>query len=362
MWIVYRGKKLSLETCSCSTRTRTYLALDYVPRYLTDRTCISMQTNHTFSPFVPKYPSAHYTVPYPHTAPPQSPLLPTVCHHPHAMLDTEMLDPDTRKRARSPSPSAAAVPSLVQQPCLPLTSERLALHTSLVESQTHPTTAAISMASPPSSSCNSTSALSVFETEPCDNEDKLNVYGILVCTGKALPADIHNFVSTLQAGTRSSLDTAHSPNTRKVAQQQCIAQHQSKLDGINMLRDFLLFPDHAHEPMLAIGAQHNLNKDFLPSDAALAEFWGPLETPRTDHLYGYRSFNDSQGPTAFSRDHERILHLNAIASGLHFPFISVRWKSPRGSQGHYHARLQGMSSHPTPLSNLRSLITAPRCT
>jgi hypothetical protein len=271
------------------------------------------------------------------------------------MLDIEMVVPYTRKRARSPS--AAAVPALVQQPCLPLTSERLALHTSFVESQTHPTTAAISMASR-----NSTSALSVFETEPCDNESKLNAYGILVCTGKTPPADIHNFVTTLQAGTRSSLDTAHSPNTRKVAQQQRIAQRKSKQDGIDMLRDFLLFPDHAYESMLAIRAQYNLHKDFLPSDAALAEFWGPLETPRTDHLYGYQYFDDSQGPTAFSRDQECILRLNPIASGRHFPFISVWWKSPRGSQGHYHARLQGMSSHPTLLSNLRSLITAPRCT
>jgi hypothetical protein len=115
------------------------------------------------------------------------------------MLDTEMLVPNTRKRARSPSPSpsAAAAPALVQQPCLPLTSKRLALHTSLVESQTHPTTAAIPMASPPSSSLNGTSALSVSEAEPCDNEDKLNVYGILIYTGKALPADIRNFVTTL---------------------------------------------------------------------------------------------------------------------------------------------------------------------
>jgi hypothetical protein len=204
--------------------------------------------------------------------------------------------------------------------------------------------------------------LSVFETELCDNENKLNVYGILVCTGKALPADIHNFVTTLQAGTRSSLDTAHSPNTLKVAQQQHIALRQDKQDGIDMLRDFLLFPDHAHKSMLAIKVQHHLHKDSLPSDASLAESWGPLETPRTDYVYGYRYFNDSQGPTAFSKDQERILHLNAIAFGLHFPFISVRWKSPRGSQRHYHARLQGMSSHPTPLSNLRSLITAPRCT
>jgi hypothetical protein len=274
----------------------------------------------------------------------------------------ETLDPDTRKRARSPSPSAAAVPALVQQPYLPLTRERLALHTSLVESQTHPTTAAISMASPPSSSWNGTSTLSVFETEPCDNENKLNVYGILVYIDKALPADIHNFVATLQAGTRSGLDTAHSPNTRKVAQQQHIALRQDKQDCIDMLRDFLLFPDHAHESMLAIRAQHNLHNDFLPSDAALAEFWGPLETPRPDHLYGYRYFDDSQGPTAFSRDQERILRLDAIAFSLHFPFMTVQWKSPRETQGHYHARLQGMSSHPTLLSNLRSLITAPRCT
>jgi hypothetical protein len=132
------------------------------------------------------------------------------------------------------------------------------------------------MASPPSSSWNGTSALSVFETELCDNENKLNVYGILVCTGEALPADIHNFVTTLQAGTRSSLDTAHSPNTLKVAQQQHIALRQDKQDGIDMLRDFLLSPDHAHESMLAIRVQHHLHKDFLPSDAALAESWGPL--------------------------------------------------------------------------------------
>jgi hypothetical protein len=122
----------------------------------------------------------------------------------------------------------------------------------------------------------------------------------------------------------------------------------SKQDGINMLGDFLMFPDHAHESMLAIRAQHNLHKEILPLDAALAEFWGPLETPRTDHLYGYQYFDDSEGPTAFSRDQECILSLKPIAPRLHFPFISVRWKSPRGSQGHYHARLQGISSHPTP--------------
>jgi hypothetical protein len=283
----------------------------------------------------------------------------------------------TQRRARSlPSPSPSPSPSLsplAASAQLPLTSERLALHTSLVESQAHPTSAAISismsMAPPPSPSRTNASASSVSKTKPRDNENKLIVYGILVCTGKPLPAEIRTFVSALQAGTRSSLGAAHSPNTRNVAQQQMIALRQAKQDGIDMLRDFLLFPDHDGS-MLAIRAQPHLHKCFLPSNAALAKAWGTLEAAQPDHMYGYLHARDNKGPTAFPRVQERSLFLDGVASVLHFPFLSAQWKSARGDQGHHHARLQGTSPRPRPSSNpcclaLPScpcpLTTAPRC-
>jgi hypothetical protein len=112
----------------------------------------------------------------------------------------------TRKHARSlslppPSLSPSPSPSLLPAPTsalfqqhhhLPLTRERLALHTSLTESQAYPTSSltSMSMAPPPSLSKKSTSALSAPKTNSTDDENKLAAYGILICTKETFPPEI----------------------------------------------------------------------------------------------------------------------------------------------------------------------------
>jgi hypothetical protein len=167
----------------------------------------------------------------------------------------------------SPSPSHSLLPAptsaLFQRHYyLPLTRERLALHTRLTESQAHPTNSPMSMAPLPSPSKKSISASSASKTNLPNEEHKLAAHGILICTEKALPL------------------------------------RHTEQDGINMLKDFLFFPDH--ESILAISAQPSLNKVFLPSDAAVVDAWGSLKTAQPNHLYGYRHVSDSKGSPAFS--------------------------------------------------------------
>jgi hypothetical protein len=187
-------------------------------------------------------------------------------------------------------------------------------------------------------------ASSAPKTSPADEQENLDAHGIQICTERTLPPEIHAFVTALRPHIASSPGTQHSPNTRKVAEQQNRAVYRTEQDSIVLLRNSLLFPDH--ESMLAINANSNLNRSYLPSDADVVKLWGPLKTAQPDHLFGYKHFRDSKGLPAFSRPQECGLKFDRITDSLHFPFMSAQWKSAKGSEGHFHACLQGTSSPP----------------
>jgi hypothetical protein len=202
---------------------------------------------------------------------------------------------------------------------------------------------------PPSSTtgvASSRSASPSKSSEPKvrDNEDKLRYYGIHFCHRRTLPASLQAFVDELQAGASSSPDAVCSPNTRRVVQRQRRAQRLAEQDGIDLLKDVLLFVEDDDLPMLAVKAKQNLDKRYLPPpiDLAWVAEYGALEGPQPDHLFGYRHWKDSDSPTtAFSVQQEYGLLSRAVAPALHFPFMSAQWKSPKNNQTHFQARPQG---------------------
>jgi hypothetical protein len=204
---------------------------------------------------------------------------------------------------------------------------------------------------PPSSTtgvASSRSASPSKSSEPKirDNEDKLRYYGIHFGHRRALPSDLQAFVDELQAGTNASPDAVRSPNSRRVVQRQRRAQRLAEQDGIDLLKDVLLFVEDDDLPMLAVKAKQNLDKRYLPPpvDWALVKEYGALEGPQPDHLFGYRHCKDSDSPTtAFSMQQEYGLLSRAVAPALHFPFMSAQWKSPKNNQTHFQARPQGMT-------------------
>lgn len=205
----------------------------------------------------------------------------------------------------------------------------------------------MSMPPPPLSitgaaSSRSASPSKASEHKVCDNEDKLRYYGIYIRSHRELPFDLQAFINELKGG--DSIDTVRSPNARHVAQRQGQAQHLSKQDGIDLLKDVLLFFENASLPMLAVKSKQNLDKRYLPPprDSAWIKNYGPLESPEPDHLFGYRHSKESISTTiAFSEEQEYSLFSCPIAQGLHFPFMSAQWKSPKNNQTHFQARLQG---------------------
>lgn len=266
--------------------------------------------------------------------------------------------PRSTKRCRnstSPSPRAPTPP----QAHVPLTREQLALHDSLADNQPRPISISISASmstsmAPPSSTtgvASSRSASPSKSSEPKvrDNEDKLRYYGIHFYHRRTLPASLQAFVDELQAGASSSPDAVCSPNTRRVVQRQRRAQRLAEQDGIDLLKDVLLFVEDDDLPMLAVKAKQNLDKRYLPPpiDLAWVAEYGALEGPQPDHLFGYRHWKDSDSPTtAFSVQQEYGLLSRAVAPALHFPFMSAQWKSPKNNQTHFQARPQGIIPYP----------------
>jgi hypothetical protein len=259
---------------------------------------------------------------------------------------------------------------------VPLTREQLALHDSLVENQPRPMSISIprpmSTSMPPPSSttgvASSRSASPSKSSEPKvrDNEDKLRYYGIHFCHRRTLPASLQAFVDELQAGASSSLDALCSPNARRVVHRQRRAQRLAEQDGIDLLKDVLLFVEDDDIPMLAVKAKQNLDKRYLPPpiDLAWVVEYGALEGPQPDHLFGYRHWKDSDSPTtAFSVQQEYGLLSRAVAPALHFPFMSAQWKSPKNNQTHFQARPQGMISYSIQSNAIQNvaLTLVPRC-
>ncbi|KAF2844531.1 hypothetical protein T440DRAFT_523428 [Plenodomus tracheiphilus IPT5] len=188
---------------------------------------------------------------------------------------------------------------------------------------------------PPSSTTGAASSRSASpskssEPKVRDNEDKLRYYGIHFGHHRALPAGLQAFVDELQAGASLSLDAVRSPNARHVAQRHRRAQRLAEQDGIDLLKDVLLFVEDDGLPMLAVKAKQNLDKRYLPPpiDLAWVKEYGALEGPQPDHLFGYRHWKDSDSTTtAFSMQQE-------------YGLLS-RAKSPKNNQTHFQARPQG---------------------
>jgi hypothetical protein len=252
--------------------------------------------------------------------------------------------PRCAKRNR-PSPSRRASP----QAHLALTYERLAFHDSLAENQANSASMSATMP-PPSSTTGAASSRSASpskssESKVRDNEDKLRYYGIHFNNRRALPACLQAFVDELKASADPTLDAVRSPNARHVVQRQRRAQRLAEQDGIDLLKDVLLFGEDDEDlPMLAVKAKQNLDKRYLPPpiDLAWVKDYGALEGPQPDHLYGYRHCKDSDSTTtAFSMQQEYGLLSRAVTSALHFPFMSAQWKSPKNNQTHFQARPQG---------------------
>jgi hypothetical protein len=179
---------------------------------------------------------------------------------------------------------------------------------------------------------------------------KYKIYrnGILCDTNRPLPMEIQDLVDGLREGASWRAGAVSTLDKWRVVGWQSWAQRQTKRDSNGMLMD-LLFPEHDRTPMLAATTQQNLDKRYLPPSTtpASVKHPGPLKGLRPDHLFGYKYSNDDRICTApFSNNQERGLLVDAVAQGLHFPFMSARWVGPKEAQTHYQAHFEGILPRP----------------
>jgi hypothetical protein len=187
-------------------------------------------------------------------------------------------------------------------------------------------------------------------SEPKARNGKYKIYrnGILSDTNRPLPMEIQDLVDGLREGANWRAGAVSTLDKWKVVGWQSWAQRQTKRDSNGMLMD-LLFPEHDRTLMLAATTQQNLDKRYLPPSTTPASVKrpGPLKGLRPDHLFGYKYSNDDRISTApFSNNQERGLLVDAVAQGLHFPFMSARWVGPKEAQTHYQAHFEGILPRP----------------
>jgi hypothetical protein len=187
-------------------------------------------------------------------------------------------------------------------------------------------------------------------------DEKYEIYrnGILSNTNRPLPMEIQDLVDGLREGASWRKGAVSTLDKWRVVGWQSWAQRQTKRDSNDMLKD-LLFPEHHRTPMLAARAQQNLDKRYLPPSTAPVSVKrpGPLKGPRPDHLFGYKyRHEDRISTTAFSKYQERGLLVDAVAQGLHFPFMSARWVGPKEAQTHHQAHFEGILPRPIHFSEI----------
>jgi hypothetical protein len=199
----------------------------------------------------------------------------------------------------------------------------------------------------------SPSLCSILPSKPSEakaRNDKYKIYrnGILSHTNRPLPMEIQDLVDGLRKGAGWRASAMSTLDKWRVVGWQSWAQRQTKRDSNGMLMD-LLFPEHDRTPMLAARTQQNLDKQYLPPSTTPASVKRPglLKGLRPDHLFGYKYSNDDRISTApFSKNQERDLLVDAVAQGLHFPFMSARWVGPGEEQTHHQAHFEGISPRP----------------
>ncbi|OCL02020.1 hypothetical protein AOQ84DRAFT_305522 [Glonium stellatum] len=173
-----------------------------------------------------------------------------------------------------------------------------------------------------------------------------------------MPDDLNNHI----VHTINNAREQTSPTAKTIARKQRRAVFLDEQGGIDLLKSDVLFMEEAEggEPLISVKPRVNLSKAYLPPPLSelVAEEYGLLSQPRPDHAIGYVPFSEAKvaGVQAPFEPAEELV-FSSLCTQLPFPFLTVQWKIQKGSQGHYHARLQGARDGATVVNYLHQFYT-----
>ena len=255
-------------------------------------------------------------------------------------------EPATRRRSQSD----ADVPTLSPPASQPLTKANL----ELLKRSHGCSDTSVSSAMAPSTKSGSNTNL--------DDRNKLFAYNVLVDHGVSIPTVLAEHISE---NITKSREGAASPHAQHAVGDRRRGALQNEATGVNIFEPHLLAglqgQSNGGTPFITYDLKVRLARTSLPLAPyeEVKDAYGPLSQPEPDIAYGYiprsEALTKPNIQHAFTAKEELALAGFRLSSYQHFPFLTVQWKSPTGTETMFHAHNQSGRDGATIVNHLHEL-------